>query len=164
MYTPAFTLPVGTTARTRSPVRKPPTTLVAFAFWSGKPAASAADRRRTPATSAIRSDSPCGGKVPLVRVWERSLCPTHWLSHPINLLSAGLREPGTERPSQGLNFNALSKRLLAHSQGTGQHRGFNPLALAMGSLTRIRALGAHAALATATFYHTLARLRKGEQG
>src|SRR6516162_6553304 len=34
MYTPAFTLPVGTTARTRSPVRKPPTTLVAFAFWS----------------------------------------------------------------------------------------------------------------------------------
>jgi hypothetical protein len=22
------------------------------------------------------------GRVPLVRVWERSLCPTHWLSTP----------------------------------------------------------------------------------
>jgi hypothetical protein len=37
--TPALTLLPGTTARTRSPVRKPSTTLVAFAFLSGNPAA-----------------------------------------------------------------------------------------------------------------------------
>jgi hypothetical protein len=35
-YVPAFTREAGTTARTRSPVGNPPTTLVAFAFLSGK--------------------------------------------------------------------------------------------------------------------------------
>src|SRR5215467_13640406 len=38
-YVPTFVLLGGTTARTRSPVRKPPTTLVALGALSGKPAA-----------------------------------------------------------------------------------------------------------------------------
>src|SRR5258708_37127086 len=39
-YTPTFLLAAGTTARTMSPVRKPPTTLVALEALSGKPCAS----------------------------------------------------------------------------------------------------------------------------
>src|SRR5215468_751161 len=85
---------------------------------------------------SILSDSPCGGKVPLVRVWERSLCPTHWLSRPICLFNAGLRAAETEAPSQGANFNAPPKRLLASRQGTGQHQGScKPPPLGVGSLT-----------------------------
>jgi hypothetical protein len=41
---------------------------------------------------------------------------------PICLLNAGLPAPGTEAPSQGVNFNTPPQRLLAQRQGTGQHR------------------------------------------
>src|SRR5215831_19759505 len=80
--------------------------------------ASAADRGRTPGTSrSILSDSPCGGKVPLVRVWERSLCPTHWLSSPVCLLNAGLVALGAGTPPQGTNVTTPPKRLLARGRG-----------------------------------------------
>jgi len=40
----------------------------------------------------------------------------------MRLFNAGLAAPGTEAPSQGANGNTPPKRLLAHGQGTGQHR------------------------------------------
>jgi hypothetical protein len=87
---------------------------------------------------AILSDSPCGGNVPLVRVWERLLCPTHWPSHPICLFNAGLVELGAGTPPQGTNMNTPPKRLLAQGQGTGQHRGsYKPPPSGMESLTSV---------------------------
>jgi hypothetical protein len=88
-------------------VRKPPPTLVAF---------------------TIDICHPCGlrlqgGRVPLVRVWERSLCPTDWRSPPVCLLNAGLVALGAGTPPQGANVNTPPQRLLARGQGTGQQRG-----------------------------------------
>jgi hypothetical protein len=55
---------------------------------------------------------------------------------PICLLNAGLPEPGTEAPSQGVNVNTPPKRLLAQRQGTGQHqRSCKPPPFGVGSLT-----------------------------
>jgi hypothetical protein len=55
---------------------------------------------------------------------------------PICLFNAGLPEPGTEAPSQGVNVNTPPKRLLAQRQGTGQHQGScKPPPFGVGSLT-----------------------------